>query len=146
MCKSGEPCVLSGRSVFRCFLICSNSKLYHRAVGIIKDVAMVTESVAKNCLLRSIYEVDQLPSNINDNDITGHIEKATRMDKVWTIPNSAHSLLMEFLGRTCSTAVSTNITTLHCTKCESCFRPRPSSQKSYNHALMIDNFYKNKFM
>ena len=60
----------------------SNSKLFHRAVCIIKDVALVTEPVAKDCLLRSIYTVDQLPSNINNDDITSHIKKATRMDKV----------------------------------------------------------------
>lgn len=61
----------------------SNNKLFHRALGIIKDVSMVTESVAKDCLLHSIYEKDQLPSNITDDDnITQHIEKATRMNKV----------------------------------------------------------------
>ena len=43
---------------------------------------MVSETVAKSCLLHSIYEVDQLPSNIKDGDITGHIQKATTMDKV----------------------------------------------------------------
>ena len=76
------PFVLSDHSEFYIFLIYSNNKLFHRAVGIIKDVAMVTETAAKNCLLRSIYEVDQLPSNLNRDDIIGHIQKATRMDKV----------------------------------------------------------------
>jgi len=52
-------------------------------VGIVKDVAMVTETVAKNCLLRSIYEEEQLSSDIiNDDDIAHHIEKATKMNKV----------------------------------------------------------------
>ena len=43
---------------------------------------MVTETVAENCLLRSIYGYDQLPSSINKDDVTGHIQKATGMDKV----------------------------------------------------------------
>lgn len=73
--------MLSSYSIFY-FFICSNSKLFHRAVGIIKDVAMVTDTVAKHCLLCSIYEVDQLPSNLNHDDIISHIQKATRMDKV----------------------------------------------------------------
>lgn len=82
MFKSGETSAIKSVVIFKCFYH-SNNKLFHRAVGIIKDIAMVTETVAKNCLLRSIYKEDQLPSNIiNDSDITHHIEKATRMNKV----------------------------------------------------------------
>ena len=84
MCKLGKSktsCIIKPLKFYYTFVY-SNNKLFHRAVGIIKDVAMVSETVAKDCLLRSIYEVDQLPGNLNHDNITGHIQKATRMDKV----------------------------------------------------------------
>ena len=64
-------------------VLCSNDKLYHRAVGIVKDVAKTTEEDARMCLLRSIYELDMLPDHIKNNqDISVHIKKATEMRKV----------------------------------------------------------------
>ncbi|XP_065890645.1 glucokinase regulatory protein-like [Dysidea avara] len=61
----------------------SNDKLYHRAVGIIKDVAKTTEEDARVCLLRSIYELDILSDQIkNSQDVSAHIKKATEMKKV----------------------------------------------------------------
>jgi len=64
-------------------VLCSNNKLYHRAVGIIKDVAKTTQEDARVCLLRSIYELDVLPDDIkNSEDISAHIKKATKMKKV----------------------------------------------------------------
>lgn len=92
----------------------SNDKLFHRAVGIIKDIATVTEGVAKNCLLRSIYE-DQLPSK---DDITAHIQKATEMKKVVVILLTPHLLPWYYhTGGTYCTAISPNIKTLHCSEC-----------------------------
>ena len=64
-------------------VLCSNDKLYHRAVGIIKDVAKTTEEDARVCLLRSIYELDILSDQIkNSQDVSAHIKKATEMKKV----------------------------------------------------------------
>ena len=53
LAHAARGCVVRGRMVAMCI---SNSKLYHRAVGIIEDVAGVARGAAERALLAAIYE------------------------------------------------------------------------------------------
>jgi len=60
----------------------SNNKLYDRSIRIVSQFASVPESTARECLLKSIYEVDTLTDDINTAVISKHIERAFKKDKV----------------------------------------------------------------
>lgn len=60
----------------------SNNKLYHRAIGIVRDIAHVSESAAKHALWRALYRTDT-PHGINDDTpVSAHVAQAARVNRV----------------------------------------------------------------
>ena len=51
----------------------SNNKLYYRAIRIVSDVGGVGEQKAEDCLLRSIYGVDEVSEEMLKESIAGRI-------------------------------------------------------------------------
>ncbi|CAK8691361.1 unnamed protein product [Clavelina lepadiformis] len=61
----------------------SNQKLFHRSIGIIKRFSPgISEDEARNFLLRSIYEVDDVDMTLSSSSILTHIMAAAPKDKV----------------------------------------------------------------
>ena len=59
----------------------SNNKLYHRAIGIVKEIAQVDEDKARECIWRAIYRNDT--KNITlETPISKHIECASKVEKI----------------------------------------------------------------
>jgi hypothetical protein len=55
-------------------LTLSNNKLFQRSVEIVARVAALPEQQAVDCLLRSIYRVDNVPLGICEKPLSAHIE------------------------------------------------------------------------
>jgi N-acetylmuramic acid 6-phosphate etherase len=55
----------------------SNTKLFHRSVAIVSELMGVPLEEATTCLLRSIYLLDELTSDITQRPISQHLETAT---------------------------------------------------------------------
>lgn len=55
----------------------SNTKLFHRSVNIVSELMGVSTEEATTCILRSIYLVDDLTSDITERPISRHLEAAT---------------------------------------------------------------------
>jgi hypothetical protein len=68
----------------------SNVKLYHRALGILKRLTSSENEKCENCLLRAIYDTDDL-EKVDRTDIDGHIESAT--GKQLVVPKALIMLL-----------------------------------------------------
>jgi N-acetylmuramic acid 6-phosphate (MurNAc-6-P) etherase len=62
----------------------SNNKLFYRALGIIADIMKVDNNVARECLLKSIYRVDDIES-FEKNPISTHIRVAVETDRVMPV-------------------------------------------------------------
>lgn len=60
----------------------SNTKLYHRTIKIISTIMGVSEKVARDSLLRAIYETDVIDSGQARASISRHVETATGKEKV----------------------------------------------------------------
>jgi len=60
----------------------SNNKLYFRTLGIIQSIMGVTPEIAKQCLLRSIYETDRPAKAMLDAKPSQHVEAAKDVGKV----------------------------------------------------------------
>ncbi|CAD5113635.1 DgyrCDS2797 [Dimorphilus gyrociliatus] len=60
----------------------SNNKLFFRSLNLIKTFGKCNDEMAKECLLKAIYEVNSLNQEILSLPISSHIEKATAMGKV----------------------------------------------------------------
>ncbi len=60
----------------------SNAKLYHRTIRIISTIMGVSEKVARQSLLRAIYETNDISSGLVRAPISRHVETATLKEKV----------------------------------------------------------------
>lgn len=70
----------------------SNNKLFHRAIGIIQRFSELSLEDSKDCLLRSIYNTDNLSEEIRERPISSHIETATPLSQV--VPRALLSAIL----------------------------------------------------
>ena len=67
--------ILKGK-VLRSYMIdvrVSNSKLFHRAIAIVSKFTGVNETMARECLLKAIYRVDELADDIKQRTVSAHV-------------------------------------------------------------------------
>nr|XP_022317514.1 glucokinase regulatory protein-like [Crassostrea virginica] len=70
----------------------SNNKLFHRAIGIIQRFSGLSSEDSRDCLLRSIYNTDNLSEEIRERSISSHIEAATPLSQV--VPRALLSAIL----------------------------------------------------
>lgn len=74
-----KGCVFGNRMVN---LSVTNRKLFDRAVNLIADLARVSGDVACDCLLRSIYDMDEIDMETREGDKTAHVHCASAKKQV----------------------------------------------------------------
>ncbi len=77
----------------------SNTKLYYRTLGIIENIMGVSPAAAKRALLRSLYHVDHVNSELMQRKPSAHVEAATNGSKI--VPRA---LVMAGSQATCAEA------------------------------------------
>lgn len=60
----------------------SNNKLFYRGIGLVSSITNVSEAESQTCILKAIYQTDDISNDIQKAPVSDHIERAMKVKKL----------------------------------------------------------------